>query len=202
MPPADYMQRSLVGAWRLMTGKSDGLRLLDISADGFWNSFFAILIALPPFFVSWVAIASDMAATPDFGGGRMSLILRLVVVDLGAWILPLVALGLAASTIGLAGRYVHYVVATNWASAIVVWIMLPTSLLRLLAPGAQDIAAGVSLGLFLLTLFLSWRVTNLAIGKGPAYASGIFGGMIVISLAVLLLLQELLGLVPRDQIAG
>ena len=39
-PPA-----SLTGAWRLMLGKADGLRLLDLSADGFWNSFFAIVVA-------------------------------------------------------------------------------------------------------------------------------------------------------------
>ncbi len=63
--------------------------------------------------------------------------LRLAMVDLGAWLLPLVALGLAARSIGIRGRYVHYVVATNWASAIVVWLMLPPSLLRLFAPGAR-----------------------------------------------------------------
>lgn len=202
MPPAEDIQRSLSGAWRLMMGKPDGLRLLDITADGFWNSFFAIVVALPPFAIGWIALADDLAAMPDIAGGRASLVLRLALVDLGAWLVPLAALGFAASTIGIRDRYVHYVVATNWASAIVVWLMLPPSLLRLFAPATQDLASGVSLGLFVITLFLSWRVTNAAIGKGPAYATGIFVGMIVASLAVLFLLQDLLGLAPVAQVPG
>ena len=47
MLSADETQASLTGAWRLMLGKADGLRLLDLSADGFWNSFFAIIVATP-----------------------------------------------------------------------------------------------------------------------------------------------------------
>ena len=39
----------------------DGLRLLDLSVDGFWNSFFAIVIALPPLAVSWVGAANDLS---------------------------------------------------------------------------------------------------------------------------------------------
>ena len=48
MPSAENIQLYLTGAWRMMMGKADGLRLLDLSVDGFWNSFFAIVIALPP----------------------------------------------------------------------------------------------------------------------------------------------------------
>ncbi|TIX33060.1 MAG: transporter, partial [Mesorhizobium sp.] len=44
MLSADETYASLAGAWRLMLGKVDGLRLLDLSADGFWNSFFAIVV--------------------------------------------------------------------------------------------------------------------------------------------------------------
>jgi hypothetical protein len=43
MLSADETYASLAGAWRLMLGKADGLRLLDLSADGFRNSFFAIV---------------------------------------------------------------------------------------------------------------------------------------------------------------
>ncbi|MER9338061.1 hypothetical protein NKJ06_29550, partial [Mesorhizobium sp. M0293] len=54
MLSADETQASLTGAWRLMLGKTDGLRLLDLSADGFWNSFFAIVVAAPALLVGWV----------------------------------------------------------------------------------------------------------------------------------------------------
>ena len=58
----DEIQRYLTGAWRMMMGKADGLRLLDLSADGFWNSFFAIVVALPALIVGWVGVANEIGA--------------------------------------------------------------------------------------------------------------------------------------------
>ena len=94
MPPAEDVQTYLLGAWRMMNGKADGLRMLDISADGFWQSFFAIAVALPALFAGWVSIASGMAAANPAGGGSMMLIVKLALVDIVAWLLPLVGLAL------------------------------------------------------------------------------------------------------------
>jgi hypothetical protein len=178
MPPLELIHIQLTGAWRMMLGKADGLRMLDLSADGFWSSFFAIVIALPALFAGWVSIANEMAVLDPDGAGRLSLILRLAIVDLSSWVMPLVALALLARPAGIGDRFVHYVVASNWATAIVVWIMLPPSIL----------------GLFLVTLVLSWRLTNIAIGKGAAVATGVFVAMVAISLFVLFGMQDLLGL--------
>ena len=51
MPSTDDIYRQLTGVWQMMTGKPDGIRLLDLSADGFWNSFFAIVVAVPALIV-------------------------------------------------------------------------------------------------------------------------------------------------------
>jgi hypothetical protein len=197
MPPADDIQKSLYGAWRMMTGKPDGVRMLDLSADGFWNSFFAIVVALPAFIVGWVAIANDLAGLPEYGENRLSLVIRLAIVDLSSWLLPLAALALVAPRVGIGGRFVHYVVASNWGSAIIVWMMLAPSLVRLFFPDVQELAAAVSLTLFLISLLLSWRLTNAALAKGPAVATAVFVSMAVASLVVLFLLQDVLGLTPR-----
>src|SRR5690554_1689658 len=101
MPPIERIQQYLTGAWRMMMGKPDGLRLLDLSADGFWNSFFAIVVALPALMVGWTGIASELGASPDLYGGRFSILLRLAVVDLGAWVLPLAGLALVAPQAGI-----------------------------------------------------------------------------------------------------
>ena len=45
MLSADETYASLTGAWRLMFGKADGLRMLDLTADGFWNSFFGCQVS-------------------------------------------------------------------------------------------------------------------------------------------------------------
>ena len=198
MLSADETQASLTGAWRLMLGKADGLRLLDLSADGFWKSFFAIIVAAPPLVVGWVGIANEIG-DPDAFAGRFSMLVRLATVDIGSWVLPLIALALVAPRAGIGGRFVHYVVASNWASAITAWLMLPSALIRLFLSSASQISSAVSLLLFALSMVLTWRMTNATIGKGVAIGSAVFVGMFIASLLALFGLQALLGIsVPDD----
>lgn len=197
MLSADETQSALLGAWRLMLGKADGFRLLDLSADGFWNSFFAIVVALPAMIVSWVGIANEIG-DPDAFAGRFGMVVRLAVIDLGTWVLPLVALALIGRRAGIGGRFVHYVVASNWASAIVAWLMLPPALLRLFLPATDQTVGLLSLVLFIATMALTWRMTNLAIGRGAAIGTAVFVGMFLVSLAVLFSLQALLGITVSE----
>lgn len=193
MPPADDIQRYLTGAWRLMMGKREGVALLDVSADGFWNSFFAIAIALPALIVGWVGTANEIGADPAATASRLSYLLRLALIDIGAWILPLIGLAFVASSAGIRDRFVHYVIASNWSSAILAWLMLPAALLRLVTASNSDLALTLSLGLFLLSMVLSWRLTNAVIAKGAAMGSAVFAGMFIASLVVLIVLQAALG---------
>ena len=198
MLSADETYASLAGAWRLMFGKADGLRLLDLSADGFWNSFFAIIVAAPALIVGWVGIANEIG-DPNAFAGRLGMLLRLATVDIGSWVLPLLALALVAPRAGIGGRFVHYVVASNWASAIIAWLMLPSALIRLFLPAGSEVSGLVSLLLFALSMVLTWRMTNATIGKGAAVGTAVFIGMFVASLLVLFGLQALLGIdIPND----
>ena len=190
---ADETQASLTGAWRLMLGKADGIRLLDLSADGFWNSFYAMVVAVPALMVGWVGIANEVG-DPDAFAGRLGMLVKLATVDLGAWVLPLVAFALVAPHAGIGGRFVAYVVASNWASAIIAWLMLPSALVRLFLPATDPTAGFVSLFCFLLSMVLTWRMTTAVIGKGAATGTAVFAGMFAGSLAVLFGLQALLGI--------
>jgi hypothetical protein len=200
MPSAENIQLYLTGAWRMMMGKADGLRLLDISADGFWNSFFAIVVALPALFVGWASVANELNQLPGIFGSKVSIVVRLAVIDIATWILPLVALAAVAARAGISDRFVHLVVASNWASALIVWIMLPPSLLNLFWPAAYEASTLLSLLLFIASMVLSWRVTNVALGKGPAVASAVFAGMFLFSIMVLFVLQSAFGLAATPQV--
>lgn len=195
MPSSDYIQQSLSGAARLMAGRKDGVRLLDISADGFWTSFFAIVIALPAMTVTWVTLANEIAFQGDGIGSRLSIVLSLAAIDMLAWILPLGLLALVARLAGMANRYVQFVVASNWGGAIYVWVMVPPALVRLFWPDVGESLTAISLGLFFFTMVLSWRLTNAVLDKGPAFATGIFSAMFMASLLVLFTLQGVFGLV-------
>jgi hypothetical protein len=142
--------------------------------------------------VGWVGIANEIG-DPDAFAGRFGMVVRLAVIDLGTWVLPLVALAFVGRRAGIGGRFVHYVVASNWASAIVAWLMLPPALLRLFGPATDQTVSLLSLVLFIATMVLTWRMTNLAIGRGAAVGTAVFVGMFLVSLAVLFALQALLG---------
>ncbi|MGX9117154.1 hypothetical protein [Mesorhizobium sp.] len=193
MLSSDETYASLTGAWRLMLGKADGLRQLDLSADGFWNSFFAIVVAAPALIVGWVGLANEIG-DPSAFAGRFSMLIRLATVDIGAWVLPLVGLALVAPRAGIGGRFVHYVVASNWTSAIIAWMMLPAALIGLFLPSTNEFAVLASLLLFALSMILTWRMTNVVIGRGAAVGTAVFAGMFVASLVVVFGLRALLGI--------
>lgn len=192
MPSSEAIQHYLSGVWRMMTGRPDGIERLDLSADGFWNSFFAIVVALPALVVGWVSVANRVGGE-EFAG-RFATLLRMGAADLLSWIVPILALAAFARPLGIAHRFVPYIVSSNWASALFVWMMVPAAVLDLLFPAAEDAVSLVSLVVFIATMVLSWRLTNAAIGMGAATASWVFGCMFLLSLLVLLAAQELLGL--------
>jgi len=194
MPSSDYVQNALTASWRMMWGRRDAIRMHDLSADGFWTSFFAIVVALPPLVVGWVAIAEQLAAFPESISSRMSVVLRLAIVDIGAWVLPLALLGAVSPYAGIGKRYVHYVVAANWGSAITAWIMLPPSLVRLVFGQVGEAVILLSILLFGFTMVLSWRLTDAAYDRGPMVASAVFAGILVASLVSLFALQRLFGI--------
>jgi len=202
MPSIEEIQQYLTGAWRMMMGKPDGIRLLDISADGFWNSFFAIAIALPALIAGWVSLANTLS--PDFlpFGDRLAIMLKLATVDIGAWIVPIVAFAAAAGPSGLGDRFATYVISSNWGSTLIIWMMLPPTLLRMFFPAIDYFASAMSFCLFIVSLVLSWRLTNSAIGKGTGVATAVFAAMFIVSLAVLYALQFALGLGALDQATG
>ncbi len=202
MPTSDEIQRFLTGAWRLMMGRPDGLKLLDLSADGFWNSFYAIVLALPAMFVGWVGVANGFGDQAAELGGRGSLLLRLAFIDMAAWIAPLIVVGLLAKPIGIADRFVPFVVASNWGSAITSWMLAPVSILDVFFPSAVQISDSLSLVLFIAVLILIWRLTNASIGRGPGVASAVFALVLVVSIFLIVGLQDVLGLTPLIQPAG
>jgi asparagine N-glycosylation enzyme membrane subunit Stt3 len=89
---------------------------------------------------------------------------------------------------------VPYVVASNWASALIAWMLLPSALVRLFLPSTDQFVALLTLFFFLLSMVLTWRMTNAVIAKGAAVGSAVFTGMLIASLAVLFGLQSLLGI--------
>lgn len=202
MPSGDEIQRYLTGAWQLMLGRRDGVKLLDLSADGFWNSFYAIVVALPAMFVGWVGTVNGYGDQVAEIGGRSSVLFRLALIDMSAWLVPLIVFGMLAKPMGVADRFVAFVVASNWSSVITAWMLLPIAILEVFLPSANQVSDALALVLFMTMLVLVWRLTNAVIDRGPGIASAVFALILFVSIFVIIALQDVLGLVALAQPAG
>lgn len=194
MPSSDAIQHSIAAAWAVMMGRKDAIARFDLSADGFWDSFWAIPLALPPLLLAWVTSAALLAEGGAADGSKFSLILRLAFVDFANWLVPLILLALIVRRIQLSKRFAPYVVASNWGTLIMMWLGLPIMLMSLLFPGLSDFASVLGFGLFLASLLFSWRITQAALNTDFGTTIGVFLGMTFLSILIVIFLQPMLGL--------
>lgn len=192
MPGGDEIQNALRTSWRLMRGKPDAVRQLDLSADGFWNSFFAIVVAIPPLFVFWTREAIDLA--PGSSGERVGIVLRLVVIEAVAWVLPLLVIAYGLYQFGRHDRVAAFVVSNNWGSALVSWLILPVMLPALLLPADSDFGAVLLLVTIIAVLTLFWRLNNAALNMGPIAPSLVVIPSVGLSMVVDYALRTLMSL--------
>lgn len=192
MPSLDSVFAYLQAVWQMALGRRDRIRDLDLSADGFWESFWAIGISVPPLLVTWVAFSAELAA--ETGAPRMPLVLMSAVIDIVTWLVPVAAFVLVASRSVISDRVVAYVVATNWGSALVLWTIWVPSMMRLMFPQSADLAETISFVLFIATLVFMWRLTDAAIDRGPVVTSVVFIAMFAVSLVLILAMQQWFGI--------
>ncbi|MGB6117967.1 MAG: transporter [Mesorhizobium sp.] len=197
MPSAEQIQIYVAAAWQLILGRRAAIKQFDLSADGFWNSFYAMIVVLPMMLVTWVTIANGFGDMAGEFGGRLSIVLRLAFIDLLAWVVPIVVLAFSARALGIADRFVPYVVASNWGAVITSAIMLPVSLIELIFPGAVEALDALSLFVFIAAMVVNWRLANASIDRGAGVAAGAFGVVVVASIAVVIGMQSVMGLVAQ-----
>ena len=197
MPSFEEIQYYFSAVWRTMTGHPEALNNLNTDADGFWRSFYAILISLPPMLIGWVEIAARLT-DGDETALRLINTVKLATIDMIVWLLPLLIIGFLSRSLGLERRFSTYVVATNWATALFAWIYAPLSFLNLLLPDLSPVFAGIGFGLFLATLALSYRLTRTALQRPHSFAAPFFISVILGSIMLTIILQGLTGLIPAS----
>lgn len=189
------VERYVAGALQLARNDPRGFARLDLSADGFWRSFAAILYAVPAFIVSWVnyrhgyVLAAGTEATTGLG-----FYTRLALIDIANWLVPLLIVGFVAAPLGLSANFGRWVIATNWLSLPIAYMMAFPVALALLAPGWAAFALIASLMLFALAIAAFFRVTRLAFDGDLPVAIAITAGMVMLSLSMTAMLQSAFGI--------
>ncbi len=172
MPPRSEIEGSLYGAWRLVLRDPDSLNYFNISADGFWRSFFAAAIVAPLFFISSLLslnlVADDAAAAaPAFS--FVALAFNFVV----AWVGYVVLMFPVTRLLNLESRYAAYVIVWNWTAVLQVALLFAAALLRgsgLFSGGVGDAAL---IAAVLTSLYIAYLVARAALGCDIPVAIGL-----------------------------
>ena len=181
-----YIRGNLEGAWAVMLGRADGLRLLDTSLEGFWRSFAVVIFLLPLAFLAMMSQAklvgiSTEAAEPaaaEFGFAAESF-----AVLLDWFTFPLI-FAVVARVFGLGGRYVPFIVSRNWASVIIGAMVAVVHVLHLVGVIPSAAAPYLMLAVVAVALRFSYVIARTALAVSMGLALPIVALDLVISLTI------------------
>ncbi|MGB7431663.1 MAG: hypothetical protein WA921_04255 [Ahrensia sp.] len=117
MVGTDYVFYHLECIINALKGDDNAVDAMDITEDGFWRSFAAILYSLPALFFMWVI----SARSPEYVPVERSMGLRIAydaAFDIGVWLVLIAVLVLVLGQLGYTRRLTHFVVARNWTTLL------------------------------------------------------------------------------------
>jgi hypothetical protein len=197
MPQIEEIGAYLKGVWLLVLGDRSGFDWLDITASGVWRSFAAFLWCLPAMAVGWAAwrmfYLEQMPTGTETGLG---FILKLFLVNMTMWIVPLVLVSVLAKPLGYGDMLASIIISTNWLAVPAVYAMAVPLAIRLVLPGGQGLAYLLSLILLLANFTAIFRLVKTVTNNQLLLASAISALLILPSLMVSEALPRVLGLMP------
>jgi hypothetical protein len=162
--------RSLAAAWRIMRHETQAFDDLNLTIEGFWRSFAAVVPILP---MVWIvshsmdqAVAGDANLQGRTDGWGWAILQTLL--DWAAW--PIVS-GMLVRFLKLEAGYVRFIVAYNWIAVILSALICFPYLLHLL--GLLSFPLTSLAGLFVLgvSLYYSWYLARVALAINGGVAA-------------------------------
>ncbi|MFP6696908.1 MAG: hypothetical protein VCF08_08385 [Alphaproteobacteria bacterium] len=184
--------RSIHGAWRVARMDPDALDYFDLTIDGFWRSFAALLV-VAPFYIIFLILNYGNQTGLELPTGPVVSTEFYVAVKLVAYIIGWLAFPLIMVPISrlldLSQNYVPYIIVWNWSNVLVMAVILPTVLL--FPPAAQTAAAAkmVLMGAQIAMLFYGYLVARAGLRCKIFTAVGV----VVLDLLLSLLLSLMAG---------
>lgn len=185
IPSRTEAGRSIAGLFYLSLKRPEGLKLFDVSPDGFWRSFGAFAWAWPVQCFLWSGMWRASPDTrPEGADGYLGFFLTSTAFDAIAWILPAFLLLAVTQLFGMADKFTRLVVINNWFGLFSAYIGFFPAALRYLAPLPDGLSAIISLSVYVIVIGLYYRVTRIAVGGETLIAIFITALMVVSGLTI------------------
>jgi hypothetical protein len=172
---------ALQGSLMLLARRSDAFARFNLTSDGFWRSFAAILVIAPLYLYA----ARVDALYPAQGGEPLAYTPVVSLITLAIeWVAWPVAVALVTFRTRYSGFFARYVIVYNWSSiAVVVVMVMPLVGLDAGFIGVDQATMAAAV-LLIVALWYRWLVARLALEAPGLVALGLVGGDVVLSLAI------------------
>ena len=176
MITAPEVAQALYGAWRLARFDPSGLDQFGDTAEAFWRSFYAMLIAAP-FYVILAALRLSELETTN--GPIHIFLVEAIAYVIGWFAFPFVML-YVADLLDRRERYYRYIAAYNWATVLLITLLLT---IRVIVGGVQlSLLSAVYLSILiaLVVLVYWWFIARVGLdinGRAAALIAGFDFGL-------------------------
>lgn len=175
-----YVRRSVDAAFDLVVRDQRAWSKFDLTTDGFYRSFAAMLIVLPLNVITDV-MSNHLAIAKSARQGKPAVEAAYGLTDAlfstvelsVQWLLFPVAMIFLLRYLDLGQRYATLIIAHNW-STVVIWLLhLPTFLLYAAGIISSSLAFDLGLITFGFTLYYRFYIVQTALGTTWLLAAGI-----------------------------
>lgn len=191
----DEVVRSLDGAWRLFLDRPDAVRRFDLSVEGFWRSFRAIVLVAPSYVAAMLArreaILTD--AIPDDTFTNLGFAAERTFALGLEWVLLPLFFALMAPPLGLGRTYPTFVIAHNWCMVIAALPSGAIGLLYLIGAVGSEGANVLSLVVLIVVARYLYLVARRALAANVGLAIGAVVFEILLGLAIAAALASVFG---------
>lgn len=195
MPSVAEIQRGFQGAWALLLNRKEGMRAFDVSIDGFYRSFGAVFLLAPLYAIAALAevrlLQFDGAPVEGF---PYVWFFFWKFAGLGVdWLALPIVLALLARPLGLAARYVPFIVARNWTSPLAMSMSVLPSVLYAAGMVGQELAAILFLVVVVGVIRYQYQVVRIALQTTIAMSIAVVAFDLTLSLFLAELMSRLAG---------
>ena len=194
MVSSDYVFGHLALIGRMLGGDRAANDDMDITAEGYWRSFWAIPWSIPAMLFVWTI----SARSADHPAQNMTPVMRVLadaISDIGLWIVLVAVFTLVLPKTPFAGRTVAFVVARNWLTLVMNYLLAAAFLPALVAGPDAEFIGWLLLGIFVVLIIAYVRVTALSLKTNVFVGLALVAAEVTVTMMVGTLVYDMLGAV-------